>query len=87
MSSVILSNSYNINETIELSFQRYKNEIVNGGSHFSTEVFETTRRFNLCNNKSYQNKQKVDITQTRVDGERAYIVESRPNFCLYFKRC
>ena len=85
--SVILTNSYVINEAIELPFQGYKNEIVNGGSHFSTEVYGITRRFNLWSNKSYQNKQKVDPTQTRVDGERAYIVESRPNFCLYFKRC
>ena len=61
--SVILTNNYNINEAIELSFQGYKNEIVNGGFHFSTEVYGTTRRFNLWNNKSYQNKQKVDTTQ------------------------
>ena len=70
-----------------MPFQGYKNEIVYEGSHFSTEVYGITRRFNLWNNESYQNKQKVDPTQTRVDGERAYIVESRPNFCLYFKRC
>ena len=61
--SVILTKNYNINEAIELSFQGYKNEIVNGGFHFSTEVYGTTRRFNLWNNKSYQNKQKVDTTQ------------------------
>ena len=85
--SVILTNNYNINEAIELSFQGYKNEIVNGGSHFSTAVYGTTRRFNLWNNESYQNKQKIDTTQTRVDGQRAYIVESRPNFCFCFKSC
>ena len=49
----ILSNNYNIDEATELLFQGYKNEMVNEGVNFSSEV---RRWFNLWNNKSYQKK-------------------------------
>ena len=55
LSSVMsmLSNNYNIDEATELLFQGYKNEMVNEGVNFSSEV---RRWFNLWNNKSYQKK-------------------------------
>ena len=50
------SNNYNIDEATELLFQGYKNEMVNEGVHFSSEV---RRWFNLWSNKSYRKKQKM----------------------------
>ena len=50
------------------------------GVHFSSEV---RRLFKLWNNKSYQNKQKADTSQTRVYGKRAYTVESPPDSFVY----
>ena len=66
------SNNYNIDEATELLFQGYKDEMVNEGVHFSSEV---RRWFNLWSNKSYQKKQKNDTTQTHADGQSAYMVE------------
>ena len=66
------SNNYNIDEATEWLFQGYKNEMVNEGVHFSSEV---RRWFNLWSNKSYQKKQKNDTTQTHADGQIAYMVE------------
>ena len=53
--SVMSSNNYNIDEATELLFQGYKNEMVNEGVHFSSEV---RRWFSLWSNKSSQKKQK-----------------------------
>ena len=51
------SNNYNIDEATELLFQGYKNEMVNEGFHFSSEV---RRWFNLWSNKSpKRNKKKM----------------------------
>ena len=66
------SNNYNIDEATELLFQGYKNEMVNEGFHFSSEV---RRWFNLWSNKSpKRNKKKNDTTQTHADGQSAYMV-------------
>ena len=70
------SNNYDIDDATKLLFQGYKNEMVNEGAHFSSEI---RRWFNLWNNKSYQKKQKIDTKQTRVNGKSAYIVESPPD--------
>ena len=67
------SNNYNIDAGIELLFQGYKNEMVNEEVHFSLEV---GRWYKLWNNKSYQEKQKIDTTQTRVNGKSVCIAES-----------
>ena len=66
------SNNYNIDEATELLFQGYKNEMVNEGVHFSSEV---RRWFNLWSNKSYQKKQKNDTAQTHAGGQSEYMVE------------
>ena len=69
-------------EVTEFSFEGYKNEMVNAGVHFSSEV---KRWFNLWNNKIYQKKKKIDTTQTHVDGKSAaYIVENSPDVLLTF---
>ena len=72
--SVMSSNNCNIDEATELLFQRYKNEMVNERVHFFSEV---RRWLNIWNHKSYQKKQKIDTTQTRVDSKSVYIVPSR----------
>ena len=35
--------------------------------------------FNLCNNKNYQKKQKIDTIKKLVNGKSAYIVVSSPD--------
>ena len=71
--SVMSSNNYNIDAGIEFLFQGYKNEMVNEEVQFSLEV---GRWYKLWNNKSYQKKQKIDTTQTRVNGKSVCVVES-----------
>ena len=70
--SVISTNVYDIDEATELLFQGYKNEMVDEGVDFSSEV---RRWFNLWSNKSYRKKQKNDTTQTHADVQSAYMVE------------
>ena len=62
------SNDYNIDEATEMLFQGRKNEKVNEGVHFPSEV---RRWFNIWSNKSYQKKQKNDTTQTHADCQSA----------------
>ena len=66
------SNNYNIDKATELLVQGYKDEMVNEGVHFSSEV---RRWFNLWSNKSYQKKQKNDTTQAHAGGQSEYMVE------------